>query len=96
VEGESDAIACIDQGMLAVIAATGGAANLAGHERHRDWLTALKPVDVAVFGDLDGPGAVERRAAWWLAQGVPARVVALPEVLGPGGDVRDYLLGRPS
>jgi hypothetical protein len=48
-----------------------------------------------VVRDLDDPGrAGARKAAeWWLAAGVPVRVLELPAELGPGGDVRDFLIG---
>jgi hypothetical protein len=98
VEGESDALACVDQGMRAIVASTGGAGTLKGHEQHAEWLDSLEPAEVVVVGDLDAPGrdGANRRADWWRSRGVAVRVPSLPETLGPGGDVRDFLLGRPA
>ena len=96
VEGESDALACIDQGMVSVIATTGGAGTLAGHDRHREWLMDHKPEEVAVVRDLDrvGEKGADAAAQWWQRQGIAVRVVRLPSELGEHGDVRDFLLGR--
>lgn|GEM_PF-3456641 len=98
VEGESDLLAAVDSGLNYVVSGTGGAGSLAGHEAHGEWLRALRPAEVCVVGDLDDPGrdGAEKRAAWWLAQGVPVRVVELPAELGERGDLRDYLNGRPA
>ena len=98
VEGESDLLAAIATGIKNVIATTGGAGTLAGHKRHRDALATLRPVDVVVIRDLDdaGRGGAEKAATWWHALGVKVRVLTLPEALGDGGDVRDFLLGRPA
>ena len=48
--------------------------------------------------DLDRSGreGSAKVAEWWLAQGVPVRVVPLPAELGEKGDLRDYLNGRPA
>lgn len=93
VEGESDLIAAVDAGMPHVVAGTGGAASLKGHEKNRERLLALKPAEMVVVRDRDAAGreGAGKAAAWWLAQGVPVRVVELPTELGDGGDVRDYL-----
>ncbi len=98
VEGESDCIAPIEVGFHHVISTSGGAASLAAHEQDRDWLTALEPAEVAIVRDLDDPGrnGAAKAADWWLALGIPVRVVELPEALGEGGDLRDYLNGCPA
>ncbi len=96
VEGESDLLACVEAGIEHVVASTGGATSLAGHDRQSEWLIGLQPQEVCVVGDLDDAGArgAEQRAAWWRSQGIPTRVVGLPIELGPKGDLRDYLNGR--
>jgi len=98
VEGESDALACIDAGATDVFASTGGASTLKGHERWVDALLASPPKEVVVVGDLGGAGSkgAGARAKWWRNHGVSVRVLKLPTDLGPGGDVRDYLMGRPA
>jgi hypothetical protein len=98
VEGESDFLAAVESGLRNVIATTGGANALTGHERHRDWLLRLDPEEVAVIRDLDDAGRVgaEKAAEWWLGHGVSVRVVGLPEALGEKGDLRDYLNGCPA
>ncbi len=96
VEGESDLLAAVEAGLPYVVTGSGGASALAGHEAHREWLGGLHAGEVVVVRDLDKAGrdGVEKVAAWWLAQGVPVRVLDLPEALGAGGDLRDYLNGR--
>ena len=96
VEGESDWIACIDAGIEHVIATTGGAGSRAGHIKHADWLTELKPAEVVVIRDLDDPGqdGAEKACGWWRSQGVAVRTLSLPDGLGRGGDLRDFLNGR--
>ncbi len=98
VEGESDAIACIDSGVPHVVASSGGAGSLAAHERHREFLLALEPDEVVVIRDLDDAGraGAAKVAEWWLAQGITVRIVELPEELGDKGDLRDFLNGRPA
>jgi putative DNA primase/helicase len=98
VEGESDLLAILDAGASAAVSATGGVGTLAGHEQARDWLLALEPHEVVVTRDLDDVGrkGASKAAEWWRRAGVRVRVLALPEALGDGGDVRDYLLGRPA
>jgi hypothetical protein len=93
VEGESDYLAAVDAGLVGIVASTGGAASLAGHERHRAQLLALAPAEVVVVRDLDDAGraGAAKAAAWWQAAGVPVRVLELPAELGEGGDVRDFL-----
>jgi len=92
LEGESDLLAWLDAGGVAAIASTGGASSTAGHERHGTWLRSLAR-EVAVLRDRDEAGrkGAEAAAAWWIAQGVPVRVVELPADVGEGGDARDYL-----
>jgi hypothetical protein len=96
LEGESDLLAWVDAGGLAAFASTGGAASLAGHDRCKEMLLALRPAEVIVVRDLDDAGrdGAKKAAAWWLAQGVPVRMLELPAELGASGDLRDYLLGR--
>ena len=96
VEGESDWIACIDAGIEHVIATTGGAGSCIGHVKHADVLAELKPAEVVVVRDLDDPGreGAEKACRWWQSQGVAVRVLTLPEGLGKGGDLRDFLNGR--
>lgn len=99
VEGESDLLAGIDAGLSYVVSGTTGTGGATkGHEANAGWLRGLEPAEVAVIGDLDdaGRGGAEKRAAWWLAQGVAVRVVELPDELGEKGDLRDYLNGRPA
>ena len=100
VEGESDLLAAVDVGMIHLIAPTSGASSLAPYERHGSWLCALKPEEVAIVRDLDSAGrsGAGRVAEWWRRHGVPVRVVSLPESLGVGGDLRDYLatVGGPA
>jgi len=97
VEGESDWIACVDAGIEHVIATTGGAGSSIGHTKHADWLTELKPTEVVVVRDLDDPGreGADKACDWWRGRGVAVRVLTLPEGLGRGGDLRDFLNGRP-
>lgn len=97
LEGESDLLAAVIAGLRYVVASSGGAGSLAGHERAKSFLRELAPREVAVIGDLDDAGraGAEKRARWWQALGFPVRSVSLPEVLGPKGDVRDFLLGKP-
>jgi putative DNA primase/helicase len=96
VEGESDWIACIDAGIEHVIATTGGAGTSVGHVKHADWLAEIKPAEVVVVRDLDDPGreGAEKVCDWWRSQGVAVRILSLPESLGKGGDLRDFLNGR--
>ena len=96
VEGESDFLACIDAGIDHVIATTGGAGTLSAHNLHTDWLTELRPAKVVVVRDLDDPGreGAGKACDWWRSQGVAVRILALPESLGKGGDLRDFLNGR--
>ena len=98
VEGESDGLACIDAGILHVVASTGGAGALAAHGRHFDWLCALEPDEVVIIRDLDdvGRAGAEKVAQWWLTQGLAVRIIKLPEELGEKGDLRDFLNGRPA
>jgi hypothetical protein len=93
VEGESDLLAALQAGLEHVVSSTGGATSLAGHERHEEVLLGLHPREVVVVRDLDAAGrnGGEKVAAWWLKRGVSVRVLALPEHLGDGGDLRDYL-----
>jgi hypothetical protein len=95
VEGDSDLIATVDKGMLAVIATTGGATCLRGHERHQTWLLGLDPREVCVVRDRDDAGrrGLAMASRWWLDQGVPVRPVELPEWLGEGADLRDAMFG---
>ncbi len=97
VEGESDWIACIDAGLEHVIATTGGAGSNAGHVKQADWLAKLKLAEVVVVRDVDDPGreGAKKSCDWWQSQGVSVRVLSLPENLGKGGDLRDFLNGRP-
>lgn len=96
LEGESDLVAAVDHGMTGAISTTGGAGTLQGHHRHEVTLLALAPEEVAIVRDLDDAGSdgAEKASAWWLERSVPVRVVGLPESLGKGGDVRDFLMGR--
>jgi hypothetical protein len=98
VEGESDLVAAVEAGLTYAIAGTVGAGSLAGHDAHRDRLRAVRPAEVCVVGDRDAAGhaGAEKRATWWLALGVPVRIVPLPEALGPTGDLRDFVNGRPA
>jgi hypothetical protein len=99
VEGESDLLSLVACNAEALaITATVGAGSLAGHDRHRDALEALAPADVIVVRDRDHAGTegARKAVAWWRALGVRVRVIKLPNELGDGGDLRDFLLGRPA
>jgi hypothetical protein len=98
VEGESDLIAAVEAGLPHVICSTTGAKSTSCYDDHRDTLVELRPVEVVVVGDLDDPGraGAKERAAWWRAAGFAVRILELPEQLGHGGDLRDYLNGRPA
>jgi hypothetical protein len=98
VEGESDLMASLGTGLEYVIASTGGAGTLDAHERHREQLAALKLDEVVIVRDLDDAGrkGAQKAATWWHALGVKVRMPTLPEALGDGGDLRDFLLGRPA
>jgi hypothetical protein len=95
VEGESDLLAALEAGFTYVVTSTGGAGSLGAHEANAEWLRTRRIAEVNVLGDRDEPGqrGAEKRAEWWLELGVPARVPSLPEQLGQGGDLRDYLNG---
>jgi hypothetical protein len=97
-EGESDWLAWISVGGCSAVTSTGGADSIRGHDAHRDEILALRPAEIVVVRDIDDPGraGAEKVAQWWLAQGIPVRVLELPAELGDGGDVRDYVLGRPA
>jgi hypothetical protein len=96
VEGESDFLAAIEAGLSYVLTTTGGATSLGAHEANAEWLRALGIAEATVWGDRDEAGqrGAQKRAEWWLELGVSVRVPALPESLGQGGDLRDYLNGR--
>jgi hypothetical protein len=95
VEGESDFIAAIEAGFAFAIASTGGAGALSAHVANAGWLRGLLITEVIAWGDRDEAGrrGAQKRAEWWRELGVAVRVPALPEALGPGGDLRDYLNG---
>jgi hypothetical protein len=98
VEGESDLLALLDVGAFAAISTTGGATSLAGHDADREFLLSLRPSEVVVVRDLDEAGRNGARSAlaWWQQAGVRVRALELPADLGDGGDVRDFLCGRPA
>ncbi len=98
VEGESDFLAALEAGLSYVLTSTGGAGSLGAYVANAAWLRALHISEVIVLGDRDEAGqrGAEKRAEWWLRLGVSVRVPALPEALGDGGDLRDYLCGRPA
>lgn len=98
VEGESDLLAAVEAGLVHVVSGTTGAAATKGHEAHREVLVALRPAEVIVWADQDDAGkkGAQTRGEWWLSQGVPVRLPALPAEVGEGGDLRDFLLGRPA
>jgi hypothetical protein len=98
LEGESDLLSALDARVEYALTGTAGATSLKGHEAHADWLQELAPAEAIVVRDRDESGCkgAQAAAAWWLARGVPVRVVELPEALGKAGDLRDYLNGRPA
>lgn len=98
LEGESDLVAGVEAGLNYAITGTAGAASLKGHEAHREQLLALAPEEVVVVRDLDRAGrdGAEKAAEFWLGLGIPVRVLELPDSLGEGGDLRDYLAGKPA
>jgi hypothetical protein len=95
-EGESDFLAALKAGFAFVLTTTGGAGSLGAHVVNAEWLRALLITEVIAWGDLDEAGrhGAEKRAEWWRELGVSVRVPMLPEALGHGGDLRDYLNGR--
>src|SRR5262249_2481106 len=89
-------LAMVDAGAVAVISTTGGAKSLAGHDADCHWLLGLRPTEVVVVRDRDESGRTGFRSAenWWRRAGVRVPDFQLPDELGEGGELRDYLLGR--
>ena len=99
VEGESDLLALVSCAPeVAALTGTGGASNLSGHELHRETLECLASSKVVIIRDRDDAGrqGAAKAANFWQSRGAIVSVLELPEALGEKGDLRDYLLGKPS
>jgi len=95
VAGESDLLAAVEHGLECVLTETTGEKSLSAHMLRERWLLELEPLQVIVVRDLDEDGkkGAQRARKWWLERGVAVRVLELPESLGKGGDLRDFLMG---
>lgn len=95
--GEWDLLAALEYGILNVATGTAGEGSVKPFIEHLEFLAGFE--EITILYDRDSAGAEgARRLVAALHKALPSdgqerkfRIVDLPEEVGPGGDVRDYL-----